>query len=31
MLGDEKTFQQAKKAVELLGRGEPVKIARPIP
>ena len=29
MLRDEKTFQQVEKAVELLGRGEPVKIARP--
>ena len=29
MLRDEKTFQQVEKAVEILGRGEPVKIARP--
>jgi len=29
MLRDEKTFQQVEKVVELLGRGEPVRIARP--
>ena len=29
MLRDGKTFQQVEKATELLGRGEPAKIARP--
>ena len=29
MLREEKTFQQVEKAVELLGRGEPAKTARP--
>lgn len=29
MLRDEKTFQQVEKAVELVGRGEPAKTARP--